>query len=90
MPVLDCKPIGQDCDDEHHNKLVDMQQKNNNDASIVFACIPIGSAVVVQQEDGGPWTHGTVVATGSHNNHNRSYIVQLITNGRCVTLNLQQ
>ena len=22
IPVLDCKPIGQDCDD-HHNKLVD-------------------------------------------------------------------
>ena len=48
MPVLDHKPIGQDCDDDHHNKMVDRQQRNNNDASPVFACIPIGSAVAVQ------------------------------------------
>ena len=48
MPVLDHKPIRQDCDDDHHNKLADRQQKNNNDASPGFACIPIGSAVVVQ------------------------------------------
>ena len=54
MPVLDCKLIMQDCDDDHHNKLVDRQQKNSNDASPVFACIPIGSAVVVQQDDDRP------------------------------------
>ena len=83
--VLDHKPIRQDCDDDHHNKLVDRQQRNNNDASPVFACIPIGSAVAVQQEDGGLWTHGTVVGTGNHNHHDRSYIVQLTTNGRCIT-----
>ena len=33
MPVLDCKPIGKDNDDEHHSKLIDRQHKNNNDAS---------------------------------------------------------
>ena len=48
MPVLDCKPIGQDCDDDHHNMLVDRKQRNNDDASPVFAYIPIGSNVVVQ------------------------------------------
>ena len=53
MPVVDCKLIGQDCDDEHHHKLVDRQQKNN-DASPVFAFISIGSTVAVQREDGGP------------------------------------
>ena len=47
MPVLDCKPIGQDCDDDYHSKLVDRQHKNNNDASPVFASIPLGSAVAV-------------------------------------------
>ena len=36
MPVLDCKPVGQECDDEHHSKLVDRQNKNNNDTSPVF------------------------------------------------------
>ena len=53
--MLDCKPIGQDCDD-HHSKLVDGQGKND-DISPVFSNIPIGSAVAVQCEDGGPWTH---------------------------------
>ena len=48
MPVLDCKPIGQDCDDDHHNKLVNRQHKNDSDASPVFPYIPIGSAVDVQ------------------------------------------
>ena len=36
MPVLDHKPIGQDCDDDHHSKLVDRQGKNDNDTSPVF------------------------------------------------------
>ena len=27
MPVLECKPIGQDCDDDHHSKVVDRQGK---------------------------------------------------------------
>ena len=48
MPVLDHKPIGKDNDDEHHSKLIDRQHKNNNDASPVFASLPIGSAVVVK------------------------------------------
>ena len=52
MPVLDHKPIGKDNHDEHHSKLIDRQHKNNNDASPVFASLPIGSAIAVQQEDG--------------------------------------
>ena len=87
IPVLDHKPIRQDCDDGHHNKLEDEQQRNNNDALPVFACIPIESAVAVQQDDSRLWTHGTVVGTGDHNHHNRSYIVQLTTNGRYITCN---
>ena len=27
MPLLECKPIGQHCDEDHHNKLVDRQPK---------------------------------------------------------------
>ena len=87
MPVLDCKPIWQDCDDNHHNKLVDRQQKSNNDASPVFASIPIGSAVVVQWEDGGLWTHGTIVGTDNHNHYDTVYTIQLTTNGRWITCN---
>ena len=48
MSVFDHEPIRQDWYDDHHNKLVDRQQKNNNDASPVFAGIPIWSALVVQ------------------------------------------
>ena len=85
MPVIDCKPLIKDCDDDHYNKLIDRQQKSTNDASAIFACIPIGSAVVVQQEDSGLWTHGTIVGMGDHNHHDKLYMMQLTTNGRCIT-----
>ena len=64
IPVLDRKPIGRDYDDEHHSRLIDRQHKNNNDASPIFVSVPIGSAIGVQWEDSGLWTHGTIVGTG--------------------------
>ena len=81
MPVIDRKPVSIDNDDEHHIKLMHRQSKNdsNNDASQVFASIPIGSTVVVQWEDGGLWTHGTVIGKGNHNHHNRLYNTKLKT-----------
>ena len=48
MPVIHCKPLVEDCDDDCHAKIVERQQKNNNDTAVTFSCIPIGSAVVVQ------------------------------------------
>ena len=87
MPVLDCKPVRQDCDDDHHSKLIDRQHKNDNDTPTVFPYIPIVSAVVVQQEDSGPCTPGMVIDIGNHNHHSRSYTIQLTTNGRCITQN---
>ena len=56
MPVLDHKPVRQDCDDDHHSKLIDRQYKNDDNTPPAFPYIPIGSTVVVQQEDGGLWT----------------------------------
>ena len=85
MPVLDDKPIRQNHDDDHYGKVMDRQHKNDNDTPPVFSYIPTRSAVEVQQEDGGPWTHGTVVGSGNYNHHGRSYIIQLTTNGRCIT-----
>ena len=87
MPVLDCKPLVEDCDDDHHAKIIKRQQKNNNDTAVTFSCIPIGSAVAVQQEDSGPWTYRTVVGIGDHNHHEKSYTIQLTTNGRCIRCN---
>ena len=86
MPVIDCKPLVEDCDDNHHAKIIETT-KNNNDTAVTFSCIPIGSAVAVQWEDGGPWPHGTVGGIGNHNYHNKSYQIQLTTNGRCITHN---
>ena len=87
MPVLDCKPIRQDHDGNHYGKLMDRQHTNDNDTPPVFSYIPIGSAVVIQQEDGRLWTHGMVVNKGNHNYHSRLYTIQLTTNGRCITQN---
>ena len=82
MPVIDRKPIGWDNDDEHHSKLIRRQHKNglNNDASPLFVSIPIGSTVVVQQEDGGLWTHGTIVGetTVTTTNHTSYKLQQLV------------
>ena len=48
MPVLDCKPVRQDSDDNHYGMLIDRQHKNDNDTPPVFPYFPIGSAVGVQ------------------------------------------
>ena len=79
MPVMDCKLIKCDCDDEHQNRLVKRQKKNSNDNATILSHIPLGSTVVVQREDDRLWTHRMVVNTGDHNHHDRSYIVQLTT-----------
>ena len=71
MPVTDCKPLVEDCDGHCHAKIFKTQQKNDNNTAVTFLCIPIGPAVVVQSEDGGPWTHWTVVGTGNHNHHKK-------------------
>ena len=73
MPVLDCRPLIKDCNDDHPNMLMDRQQKSTNDASAIFPSIPIGSAVAVQSEDGRPWTHWTIVAMSNHNHHNMTH-----------------
>ena len=57
--------------------------------SQIFASIPIGSTVVVQWEDRGPWTHGTIVGKGDHNYHDWSYNTQITTTGRKITCNRQ-
>ena len=59
MPVLDCKPIGQDHDDNHYGKLMDRQHKSDNDTPPVLSYIPTGSAVAVQrrQQTMDPWDH---------------------------------
>ena len=73
MPVMDRQPVNIDNDDEHHKNLMHRQGKNDqdNNTSKIFMSIPIESTVAVQSEDGGSWTHGTVVGKGNHSQHNR-------------------
>ena len=49
-----------------------------------------GSTVVVQWEDGGPWTHATVVGRGDHNHNNRLYTIRVRKIGCIITRNNKQ
>ena len=91
MPLMDRKPINIDNDDKHHKNLMHRQGKNDwyNDTSKIFTSISIGSTVVVQWEDWGPWTHWTIIGKGNHNHHNRLYKIQVTNTGRIITHNRQ-
>ena len=67
------------------NRKRSIHQYTNNDVSQIFVSIPIGSTVVVQWEDEGSWTHGTIVGKSDHNHHNWSYKIQITTRGRIIT-----
>ena len=75
MPIMNRLPINLDNDDEHYEALINRQTKNDKkyDPARIFDLFSIGSTVMVQQEDGGPWTHG--IGRGDHNHYNRSYII---------------
>ena len=75
MPIINGPPIGLNNDNEHYEALNMRQMKNDkiHDTSRMYVSIPIGSTVVVQCEDGGSWTHGTVESKGDHNHNDRSY-----------------
>ena len=53
MPIIDRLPITTYNDDKHHTTLVNRQYRNEQgiDTSKNFVSLPIGSTVVVQQED---------------------------------------
>ena len=74
MPKINKPLIGQNNNDEHYDELVKRQMKNdkNHDTPRIYASIPIGSTVVVQCEDGGPWTHGAVESKGDQNCNGRT------------------
>ena len=71
--------------------LIIRQKRNDKDkcTSKNFVSLPIGSAVVVQCKDGGPWTHGMIQGKGNHNHHDRSHNICITKIGRLVTHNRQ-
>ena len=77
-----------DNDEERYEALINRQAKNDKkyDTAINYNLFSIGSTVVVvQQEDGGSWTHGTVVGRGDHNHNNRSYTIRVTETGLIIT-----
>ena len=89
MPVMDRLLINTNNDEEHHKVLTNRQCRNDqgNDTFKKFVSLPIGSTVVVQQEDRGPWTHGTIEDKGNHNHHGRSYKICITKTVRIITHN---
>ena len=69
MSIINRPLISSNNDDDDYEVLVKRQKKNdeNHDTSRNYASIPIASTVAVWQEDGGLWTHCTVVGKGGHN-----------------------
>ena len=91
MWVINRLPFGIDNDDEHHKAIIKRQTKNDKDkdTSKNVVSLPMGSTVVVQYKDGGPWTHGMIEGKCDCNHHNRSYIICITKTGRLVTWSRQ-
>ena len=89
MPRINRLLINTDSDDEHHTVLVNRHHRNEQDidTSKNFVSLPIGSTVVVQGEDRGLWTHGTIEDKGNHHHHDRSYKICITKTGRIITCN---
>ena len=90
MPVINIPLIGIGNDDEHHKVIIKRQTKMTKTKILPkILCLPIGSTVVVQHEDWGLWSHGTIEGKGDHNHHDRCYHICMIKTGRLVTQNRQ-
>ena len=55
-----------------------------------YKIITTGSTVVVQQENGGPWIHESVMDKGDNNHNDCSYKVQVTKMGQLITKNRKQ
>ena len=58
-----------------------MRDDKNKGTPKNYVSIPIVSTVVVQQEDGGPLTHGMIEGKGDQNHHDRSYHIHMTQTG---------
>ena len=69
------QPIMYDNDESNLSVLIERQAYSNEDKDTGknITLPPIGTTVTVHWEDGGPWTHGTIVGHGSSDHHERSY-----------------
>ena len=89
MTIINRLPIKSDNDDEHYEAFINRQAKNDRkyDTARNYDLFSIGSTVAVQQEDGGPCTHGTVVGRGNHKHNNKSYTIRVTKTGCIIARN---
>ena len=89
MQIINKLPINSDHDDEYYEALVNRQGMNDKkyDTARNYYLFSIGSIIVVQWQNGGLWTHGTVVGGGDHNHNNRSYTIRITKTGHIITRN---
>ena len=68
-------PIGCDNKEYNHSVLITRQPLTSAhvDTHKIIPFLPMGSTAAVQQEDGGPWGHGTIVGHGTDDQKGRSY-----------------
>ena len=82
-------------DDQTRDTLANEQDhmKLNHDYKIAdkseSELIPIGSQVMVQRDDSGPWTHGTVVDHNKAEHNMQSYDIRLTLSGCIITRNIK-
>ena len=82
-------------DDQTRDALANKQDcmKLNHDYKIADKSEPelilIGSQVMVQRDDDGPWTHGTVVNHNKAEHNMQSYHIKLILSGCIITRNIK-
>ena len=50
----------------------------NYDTPQAYNSILIGSTVMVHSEDGGLWTHRTIIDKGDHNHYDQSYKMEMV------------
>ena len=79
MPIINRLTIHMDNDDDQYETFINRQAQNDKKYNTArsYDLFSIGSTVAVQQEDGGPWMHATVVGSGDHSHNNRSYIIKV-------------
>ena len=89
MPIINRIPISSDNSDDRHVALVKRKIRNdmNYDPARNYDLFSIGSTIAVQWQDGGPWTHCTIVGAGYHNHNNRSCRIRVTKTGHMATRN---
>ena len=84
-PIINRLPINSNNDDDHYEELVKRQMKHD-ESHDTFRNYNSSPVVVVKQENGRLWSHGTVSGKGDHNYNNRCYTIHVKKTGWLITI----